>query len=88
MEPNQTASSHLSCSVGSVLGLIIERMWPPVHPPAEQLEASHPHPDLGISVLPTVPTARAVFKDIALREQGVVETMWAVYVTEPVKASM
>lgn len=37
-------------------------------------EAPHPHP---------FPTARAISKDTALREQRVVATIWMVYVTEP-----
>lgn len=38
---------------------------------------------LGMYVLPSVPTARAIFKDAVLREQGVIETIWMVYLTEP-----
>ena len=34
-------------------------------------------------VLPTFPTVGAVLKDTALREYGVVETIWMVDVTEP-----
>lgn len=36
---------------------------------------------LGMYVLPTI--AGTVFKDIALREKGVAEAIWMVYVTEP-----
>lgn len=37
----------------------------------------------GMYITPTVPTTGAIFKYTALREQGVVETIWFEYVTEP-----
>lgn len=45
--------------------------------------APHPHPLLGMYLLPTISTEGATFKDIALRKQCIVETIWAGYVTEP-----
>ena len=42
-----------------------------------------PSPVLGMHILPTVPTMGAVFKDGAMREQRVVETIWTVHTTEP-----
>ena len=38
---------------------------------------------LGIYVLPTIPIARAVFKDTALREQLLVETIWILNAGKP-----
>ena len=38
---------------------------------------------LRMCVVPTVPTARAVFKDSALREQCVIETIWTECVSDP-----
>ena len=40
-------------------------------------------PVLGTKILPIVPTLGASFREIALREQYVVETIWTVYMTEP-----
>lgn len=34
-------------------------------------------------VLPTVPTTGAIFKDVTLREDGIIETICTEYVTEP-----
>ena len=42
-----------------------------------------PSPVLEMYILPTVPTVGAIFKAAALREQCVVETIWAVDVAEP-----
>lgn len=39
-----------------------------------QLEV--PYPVLGMYHQSTIPIARAIFKDVALREQCVVETIW------------
>ena len=48
------------------------------------LEVPHPpHPVLGMYILPTVPTAGAIFKGAALRQRCVAETIWTVFVTEP-----
>lgn len=38
---------------------------------------------LGMYIVPTLPTAKAIFKDAALRGQCVVETIWTAYLTEP-----
>ena len=47
-----------------------------------------PYPVFVMNPLPTVPIARAVSKDAALREEDVVVTIWMVYVTDPVKTSV
>lgn len=39
-------------------------------------------------LLPTVPSVGVIFKDAALREQCVVETIWMVYMNESIKASI
>lgn len=41
-----------------------------------------PRPVVEMYILPIVPIAGAVFKDTALREQGIVETNWVEYMTE------
>ena len=40
-------------------------------------------PVVGMYVLPTVLTVGAIFKDTALREQCVIESIWAVSIAEP-----
>jgi len=39
-------------------------------------------PVLGICILPAIPKVAAISKNTALREQGIIETIWTVYVTE------
>lgn len=41
-----------------------------------------PSPVLGMDILPSIPAVGAVFKDAALREQGIVEDIWVVHKTE------
>lgn len=62
-------------------------MWPPIGLRAGpwQLEAPPSSCNLGMYVLPTIPTLGAIFKDAALREECVVETIWTL---KPVKASI
>ena len=43
----------------------------------------HFHPIFGKHILFTVSTVEGVFKDSALKEQCIVETIWMVDVTEP-----
>lgn len=50
--------------------------------PGNQRLPTH-SPGLGMYAFPTVPTVGAVFKDITLKEQCVVETLWMVYMPEP-----
>lgn len=42
-----------------------------------------PSPILGLYILPTVPKVGAIFKDVSLREQCVIETIWMAYMAEP-----
>ena len=42
-----------------------------------------PSPVLGMQVLPTVPIVKAIFKDVALKEPCVFETIWVIHGTEP-----
>ena len=41
-----------------------------------------PFPVLGTYVLSTIPTARAIFKNAALKEEGRIETIRTVYMTK------
>lgn len=61
----------------SLLEEVIERTLLLIDPGAGpvQSEAPHPLPCLAMCILPTVPRVGAVFKDAALREQCVFETI-------------
>ena len=52
-----------------------------------QWEAPHPLPCPWNELVRTVPLS-SPFKDVALKEEGVVEILWVVYVTEPLKTSV
>ena len=60
------------------------------HDPGLTLEGNQslpsPFPVLVSCVLPTGPTEGAIFKDTALREQCVVETIWTEYGLKPINA--
>ena len=66
---------------------VTERTWPPADLQARprQLETTHSFPCPWNVCFPHTLLAqvRAVFKDAALREQCIVETIWRVYVTKP-----
>lgn len=79
---------HLRPSIAgmrhALLEEVIERMRPLINPLTghEQLEAPHPHPNLGPFILPTIPILGAFFKGTTLRDKGSVEPIWTVHVTE------
>lgn len=55
---------------------VIERMCVLVDQRARPGQLEVPYPVLGMYHQSTIPIARAIFKDVALREQCVVETIW------------
>ena len=46
-------------------------------------EAPHSSYVLGMETLLPSPRVGVIFKDVALRELGVVEIIWTIYVTKP-----
>ena len=76
--------------MGAELEGVIKKAWPPVEPQARprQSETPHPSPIYGMYNWLTVFLVGVIIEDTALRKQCVIETIWTVYVPNPVKASI